>query len=90
MEIPAKQKMERQQSLAKEHGEEHEAALRRAVKLAVPHAFIPSCYGTFRDSETGESSRKHTPGVSWDDLIESLFEKDESGHIVFKKPHSIV
>ncbi|KAJ9545755.1 hypothetical protein OSB04_025462 [Centaurea solstitialis] len=90
MEIPAKQKMERQQSLAKEHGEQHEAALHRAVKLAVPHAFIPSRYGTFHDSETGESSRKHTPGVSWDDLIESLFEKDESGHIVFKKPHSIV
>ncbi|KVI07152.1 Lipase, class 3 [Cynara cardunculus var. scolymus] len=94
MEIPTEQKMERQQSLAKEHGEEHAAALKRAVKLSVPHAFLPSQYGTFHDSEgafyVGESSTKHTPGVTWDDLIESLFEKDESGHVVFKKPHSIV
>ncbi|KAM0002337.1 putative fungal lipase-like domain, mono-/di-acylglycerol lipase, alpha/Beta hydrolase [Helianthus debilis subsp. tardiflorus] len=95
MEIPAKQKMERQQTLAKEHGEEYAAALQRAVKLAVPHAVLPSQYGTFQDSEDGEgssveSSRKHTPGGSWDELIESLFDKDESGHMVLKKAHSIV
>lgn len=92
MEIPAKQKMERQQTLAKEHGEEYAAALQRAVKLAVPHAVLPSQYGTFQDSEesSGESSRKHTPGRSWDELIESLFDKDESGYMVLKKSHSIV
>ncbi|KAJ0542168.1 putative fungal lipase-like domain, mono-/di-acylglycerol lipase, alpha/Beta hydrolase [Helianthus annuus] len=95
MEIPAKQKMERQQTLAKEHSEEYAAALQRAVKLAVPHAVLPSQYGTFQDSEDGEgssveSSRKHTPGGSWDELIESLFDKDESGHMVLKKSHSIV
>lgn len=94
MEIPAKQKMERQQTLAKEHGEEYAAALQRAVKLAVPHAVLPSQYGTFQDSEgevsSGESSCKHTPGGSWDDIIESLFDKDEAGHMVFKKPHSVV
>nr|XP_043615477.1 uncharacterized protein LOC122587388 isoform X1 [Erigeron canadensis] len=94
MEIPAKQKMERQQTLAKEHGEEYAAALQRAVKLAVPHAMLPSHYGTFQDSEgevsSGESSSKHTPGGSWDDLIENLFDKDESGHVVLKNPHSVV
>lgn len=95
MEIPAKQKMERQQTLAKEHGEEYAAALQRAVKLAVPHASLPSpYYGTFQDSDgeevfSGESSRKHTPGGSWDDLIESLFDKDASGHMLLKKPHSV-
>ncbi|KAL8232578.1 hypothetical protein R6Q57_002356 [Mikania cordata] len=91
MEIPAKQKMERQQTLAKEHGEEYAAALQRAVKLAVPHAVLPSQYGTFQDSDdgevsSGESSRKH----SWDELIERLFDKDESGYMMFKKSHSIV
>lgn len=95
MEIPAKQKMERQQTLAKEHGEEYAAALQRAVKLAVPHAVLPSQYGTFQDSSdgdvsSGESSRKHLVGGSWDELIESLFDKDESGHMVFKKPHSSI
>lgn len=95
MEIPVKQKMERQQTLAKEHGEEYAAALQRAVKLAVPHAVLPSQYGTFQDSSDGEvsggeSSRRVMVGGSWDELIESLFEKDESGHMVFKRPHSSI
>ncbi|XP_076906552.1 uncharacterized protein LOC143562700 [Bidens hawaiensis] len=90
MEIPAKQKMERQQTLAKEHGEEYAAALQRAVTLAVPHAVLPSKYGTFQDSEdgegsSGESSMKHT---RWDELIERLFDKDESGYMVLKKSDS--
>ena len=55
-EIPAKQKMERQKTLDKEHSKEHKAALRRAVTLAVPHAFSPSRYGTFEDQEIGENS----------------------------------
>ncbi|PWA51763.1 alpha/beta-Hydrolases superfamily protein [Artemisia annua] len=93
-EIPVIQKMERKQTLAREHGEEHAAALRRAVKLAVPHAILPSHYGTFQDSagegSSGGTSRKHTLGGSWGELIENLFDKDESGHMVFKKPHSVV
>lgn len=92
-EIPAIQKMERKQILAKEHGEEHAAALRRAVKLAVPHAILPSHYGTFQDSagegSSGGTSRKLTLGGSWGELIENLFDKGESGHMVFKKPHSV-
>ncbi|CAH1445548.1 unnamed protein product [Lactuca virosa] len=95
MEIPVKQKMERQETLAKEHGEEYAAALQRAVKLAVPHAVLPSQYGTFQDSSDGEVSggelsRRVMVGGSWDELIESLFEKDESGHMVFKRPHSSI
>ncbi|KAK4403601.1 hypothetical protein Sango_0728700 [Sesamum angolense] len=97
LEIPAKQKMERQKTLAKEHREEHEAALHRAVTLAVPHAFLPSQYGTFDekdndaskntggDSSTG-SSAKSTSKESWYELIDRLFERDESGHMVLKKP----
>ncbi|KAL5567975.1 hypothetical protein UlMin_024550 [Ulmus minor] len=97
MEIPAKQKMERQETLVKEHTEEYRAALQRAVTLAVPHAFSPSPYGTFDEEGQGEhspgssgessfgSSRKPQSKENWDELIERLFDKDESGHIVLKK-----
>lgn len=98
LEIPAQQKMERQNTLVKEHKEEHKAALRRAVALAVPHAFPLSEYGTFGsekddddshhsmdDSSTG-SSTKSRNRESWDELIERLFERDDSGRMVLKKP----
>ncbi|XWS61183.1 hypothetical protein CRYUN_Cryun07bG0103800 [Craigia yunnanensis] len=58
MEIPAKQRMERQETLAREHSEEYKAALQRAVTLSVPHAYSPSQYGTFDESEDGENSHK--------------------------------
>ncbi|KAK6936830.1 Mono-/di-acylglycerol lipase, N-terminal [Dillenia turbinata] len=51
MEIPAKQKMERQETIEREHREEYRAALQRAVTLAVPHAYSPSQYGTFDEPE---------------------------------------
>lgn len=99
MEIPPKQRMEKQQILEREHSDEYRAALRRAVTLAIPHAYSPSQYGTFdaSDSENsgrhGEtlltgSSRKNRKRESWDELIERLFEKDESGHMVLKKSSS--
>lgn len=98
MEIPSKQRMERQETLAREHSEEYKAALQRAVTLAVPHAFSPSQYGTFNEQkEEGEdstrlsgetsfgSSKKSKQRENWDVLIERLFDKDESGHMVLKK-----
>ena len=54
--IPAKQKMERQQSLAREHVEEYKAALQRAVALDIPQAYSPSSYGTFHEMEEAEFS----------------------------------
>ena len=47
MEIPVKQKMEQQETLASEHTEEYMAALQRAVTFSMPHAYSPSAYGTF-------------------------------------------
>lgn len=99
MEIPPKQRMEKQQTLEREHSEEYRAALRRAVTLAIPHAYSPSQYGTFDvgdrenagwhgDTLLTESSRKNRQRESWDELIERLFEKDESGHMVLKKSSS--
>ncbi|XP_075488268.1 uncharacterized protein LOC142527375 isoform X1 [Primulina tabacum] len=55
MGIPAAQKMERQASLAKEHQEEHRAAIERAISLEVPQAYSAS-YGTFQEPELGENS----------------------------------
>ncbi|KAJ1391028.1 hypothetical protein SESBI_36953 [Sesbania bispinosa] len=96
MEVPAKQIMERQETLAR-HSQEYRAALQRAKTLDVPHAYTPpSQYGTF-DDEGEESSRRSeaessigstnrsTVDETWDDLIERLFDKDEHGHIVLKK-----
>ncbi|KAH1091721.1 hypothetical protein J1N35_018978 [Gossypium stocksii] len=99
MEIPAKQRMERQETLAREHSEEHKAALQRAVTLSVPHAYLPSRYGTFDEHEDGDNSQKPTgessvgssgkskTKVSWNELIERLFEKDESGLMLLKESH---
>ncbi|XP_043718342.1 uncharacterized protein LOC122666248 [Telopea speciosissima] len=96
MEIPAKQRMERQKTLAREHSDEHKAALKRAVTLAVPHAYSPSSYGTFDEQDTSprSSSGEASLGTprkdkrrreSWDELIERLFDKDDSGHMILKK-----
>ncbi|KAG6426520.1 hypothetical protein SASPL_110745 [Salvia splendens] len=85
--IPPKQKMERQQTLDKEHNEEHKAALQRAVTLAVPHAFLPSEYGTFEDDDSNHSAESSSwAKESWAELIQRLFEKDESGRIQLNKP----
>ena len=63
MEIPTSQRMERQQTLAKEHSEEYRAALQRAVTLSVPHAYTPFQYGTFDEGDnSSESSGKSS---SW-------------------------
>ncbi|KAK6117622.1 hypothetical protein DH2020_048637 [Rehmannia glutinosa] len=98
LEIPAKQKMERQKTIAKEHRDEHKAALHKAVTLAVPHAFSPFEYGTFDEKDDDDDESKNSIGDSstgsttkdkskedWDELIERLFERDESGHMVVKK-----
>lgn len=100
-EIPVKQRMERQQTLERGHSEEYRAALMRAVKLSVPDAYSPSPYGTFdkRDDNdnsstfSGEgslsSSTKSRNRESWDDLIERLFDKDESGRMVLKEQRAL-
>ncbi|XP_030448985.1 uncharacterized protein LOC115671522 [Syzygium oleosum] len=99
MEIPVNQRMERQETIVREHKEEYKAALKRAVTLDVPHAYSPSQYGTFDELEEGQDSYKSDGGSSasssqrekknesWDVLIERLFDKDESGHVILKKSH---
>lgn len=97
MEIPPKQRMERHESLAREHSEEHKAALQRAVALDIPQAYSPSSYGTFHEMDSWEASGSSSGKVSclsskskkrrdsWNEYVERLFEVDDSGHMVFKK-----
>ncbi|KAF9687821.1 hypothetical protein SADUNF_Sadunf02G0133000 [Salix dunnii] len=95
MEIPAQQRMQRQECLAREHSEEYEAALRRAVALNIPQAAYSPSYGTFAEVEEGESSGRSSGAGSllslkrmrehWDNFIDRLFNVDESGRMVFKK-----
>ncbi|KAK7292670.1 hypothetical protein RJT34_15521 [Clitoria ternatea] len=98
MEIPAEQRMERHESLAREHSEEYHAALQRAVALDIPQAYSPSSYGTFHEMDVGEdsgtsstkdsslSNEKRTQ--SWNAFVGRLFDVDDSGHMVFKKTSS--
>lgn len=93
MAIPAKQRMKRQESLAREHSQEYKAALQRAIALDIPQAFSPYTYGTFHEMEGGENSAKSREEIlsfnrrreSWDGFVERLFDEDDSGHMVFKK-----
>ncbi|KAE9618288.1 putative triacylglycerol lipase [Lupinus albus] len=80
MEIPAKQRMEREETLAR-HCDEYKAALERAKTLDVYTA--PSQYGTFHDEgqESPTTSHSDSPSLmnneTWDQLIERCFHKDE-------------
>ncbi|KAK8464896.1 hypothetical protein PHAVU_010G098300 [Phaseolus vulgaris] len=94
MEIPAKQRMERHESIAREHSEEYHAALQRAVALDIPQAYSPSSYGTFHEIDVGEDSGRSSEGSSlshkkrtqsWNEFVGRLFDVDDSGHMVFKK-----
>lgn len=94
--IPTTQKMERQESLARGHSEEYKAALQRAVTLSVPHARMPSEYGTFDEQEednsdhsTSSSAGRSSSGTSkrntkegWGDLMDRLLDKDAAGHFI--------
>ncbi|CAM0953124.1 unnamed protein product [Alopecurus aequalis] len=89
MSVPSNQQMERDETVQREHVEEHKAALRRAATLSV--SGMASTYGTFSGtrperSESFPLSGSRQPQVSWDDLIEQVFEKDEDGQIVLRSP----
>ena len=84
MEIPEEQKMERHESIAREHSEEYHAALKRAVALDIPQAYSPSLYGTFNQIDVGEDSgRSSVLGSSlshkkraqnWNEFVGRLFD----------------
>lgn len=98
---PAQQRMERKQTLEKEHVD----ALEWAVTLHVPHAVPPpeeSTVGASLESPnetanvpvdksqggvdaTSRSNSKSSSRTNWQDLVEKLFSENESGNLVLKK-----
>ncbi|XP_022156113.1 uncharacterized protein LOC111023079 [Momordica charantia] len=95
MEIPVQQRMERQASIQREHGEEYKAALERAAALEIPDENLPLSYGTFSELEEGENSSQSIRDSlvassakqreSWDEFINRFFDEDQSGQMVLKK-----
>ncbi|RZC61228.1 hypothetical protein C5167_023000 [Papaver somniferum] len=94
---PMVQKLERLQTLQKEHKD----ALERAVSLNVPHATTEeeqpppltitgeeeaSSASAYQDTQTedkkSKSERKRT---NWSDIVEKLFSKSDSGELALKE-----
>ncbi|RWW25108.1 hypothetical protein BHE74_00017929 [Ensete ventricosum] len=87
---PPQQKMDRKQSLE----QEHKAALEKAVSLNIPHAVAATeesseatstapCEG--QQGATSGGGSKSSGRANWDQLVEKLFTKSESGNLVLKK-----
>ncbi|GMI69016.1 hypothetical protein like AT5G37710 [Hibiscus trionum] len=92
--VPLKvQKFERMQSIEKEHKD----ALQKAVSLNIPHA-VSTADETIENEETeteaagsdnGDSpkakSESGSRGTNWDELVEKLFKRSESGKLILNK-----
>lgn len=95
LEIPVQQRMQRQASVERGHGEEYKAALERAAALEIPDESLPLSYGTFSELEEGENSSQSIEDESvasstkqrdrWDKFINRFFDVDQTGKMVFKK-----
>lgn len=94
MTVPPKiQRLERLQTIE----DEHKDALERAVSLNIPHAVSAVEEPTENkemEAEAGKDnngdSRKAEPelssgGTNWDELVEKLFKRSESGKLMLKK-----
>lgn len=88
--------MERKQTFEKEHKD----ALERAVTLNVPHAVPPTeasteedtSEGAFAESqneETSSSNLKSSGKPNWNELVEKLFDRSESGNLVLKEDANV-
>lgn len=84
---PKVQKLERLQTIEKEHKD----ALERAVSLNVPHAVATdeeplneqnTEASDSRNDDTQESTSKSSRGrTNWDEVVEKLFKKNRSGNL---------
>ncbi|XP_057971666.1 uncharacterized protein LOC131160243 [Malania oleifera] len=84
-------RLERLQTIEKEHKD----ALQKAVSLNIPHA-VPASeeLSGDEDAETSHNqseeaskpkSRSSGGRTNWDELVEKLFKKDELGHLLLKR-----
>lgn len=75
---PKEKRMERLNTLEKEHKD----ALERAVSLNIPHAVSTS--EEEEECNNGEASAESKPKKkNWDDVVEKLFHRSDSGEFVF-------
>ena len=94
MTVPPKiQKLERLQTIEKEHKD----ALERAVSLNIPHAVSTADELTENEeteTEPAQVDKGDTPkakpesnskGTNWDEVVEKLFKRSESGNLILKK-----
>lgn len=86
---PKVQKLDRKETLEKEHKD----ALDRAVSLNIPHAVASAEEETWGNTEngspddTGNSSKtEHMDArTNWNNLVKKLFKKTESGNLILKQ-----
>lgn len=89
MQAPAVERMSSEITVTRDHDEEQQEALRRAIMLGVADVNMPSTYGTFNENPTSEPAEA-SPLLSdsgrrravWEEWIARIFEKDESGQMV--------
>lgn len=89
MQAPAVERMSSEITVTRDHDEEQQEALRRAIMLGVADVNMPSTYGTFNENPTSEPAEA-SPLLSdsgrrravWGEWIARIFEKDESGQMV--------
>lgn len=89
MQAPAVERMSSEITVTRDHDEEQQEALRRAIMLGVADVNMPSTYGTFNENPTSEPAET-SPLLSdsgrrravWEEWIARIFEKDESGQMV--------
>ncbi|KAL8476350.1 hypothetical protein ACS0TY_028865 [Phlomoides rotata] len=88
-EPPKIQKFDRKETLEKEHKD----ALERAVSLNIPHA-VPADNEPSTDDGTEKSEKEKSPPRSartnWNEVVEKLFNKNESGKLRLKTDVSAV
>ncbi|KAL4376877.1 hypothetical protein GQ457_02G006190 [Hibiscus cannabinus] len=90
---PKVQKLERLQTIEKEHKD----ALQKAVSLNIPHA-VPAADETIENEETETEAagsdngdipkakpESNSRGTNWDELVEKLFKRSESGKLILNK-----
>lgn len=76
---PKEKRMERLNTLEKEHKD----ALERAVSLNIPHA-VSTAEEEEEECNNGDASAESkTKKKNWDEVVEKLFHRSDSGEFVF-------
>lgn len=78
---PKEKRMERLSTLEKEHKD----ALERAVSLNIPHAVSSAEEEAEEECIEAGASESKTKKKNWDEVVEKLFHRSNSGEFVFNE-----